>query len=121
MLSAKNTLVSIDARSHMFDYIFGDHLWGTRKYEKIHLRNFQRVQEAHAEFKKPVLNFIITREQQYELVMLLSNNSWFCFWPQEYHGSKTNNTQIVRNYSFESTAIGANERIKPQAEMEDKS
>jgi len=36
-------------------------------------------------------------------------------------GPKTHSSKTVRNYWFESTAIGANERIKPQAEMEDAS
>lgn len=70
----------MDGCSHMFDNIFGDHLWLTRKYEKIHSSNFQRVQEAHAEFKAyfefyhhdratiRIGNFI----EQYALVLLLT-------------------------------------------------
>ena len=36
-------------------------------------------------------------------------------------GSQTNSSKAVRNYWFESAAIGANQRIKPQVETEDSS
>jgi len=43
------------------------------------------------------------------------------FVPTAGQGSQTNRSKAVRNYWFDSAAIGANERIKPQAETEDSS
>jgi len=52
---------------------------------------------------------------------LTQNDKRYRFVPTAGQGSQTNSSKAVRNYWFESAAIGANERIKPQAETEDSS
>jgi hypothetical protein len=52
---------------------------------------------------------------------LTQNDKRYRFVPTAGQGSQTNSSKAVRNYWFESAAIGTNERIKPQAETEDSS